>query len=168
MSKRAEILLLVGIGVTGIATVILGAALPLLQLRYGVSEAELGRLIAAQFAGGALAATMSLKRPRFSIIAGFQFIAIGIAAAGFASWRFAPLAVLCYGVGLGLVIPAGNMAVALARENTRGASLNVLNLAWGLGAAATPLFLLAARGGHRLSSIYLLVAILAETIGVVL
>jgi fucose permease len=60
------------------------------------------------------------------------------------------------------------MAVALARENTRGASLSVLNLAWGLGAAATPILLLAARGGHLLSSIYLSVALLAEAIGIVL
>jgi fucose permease len=66
------------------------------------------------------------------------------------------------------VIPSANMAVALARENTRGASLSVLNLAWGLGAAATPILLLAARGGHLLSSIYLLVAALAEAIGIVL
>jgi hypothetical protein len=75
MTRRAEIILLVGVAITGIATVILGAALPLLQLRYGVTEAELGRLFAAQFAGSALAATMSLKRPRFSVIAGFQFLA---------------------------------------------------------------------------------------------
>jgi MFS transporter, FHS family, glucose/mannose:H+ symporter len=168
MTRRSETLLLAGIVVTGIATVILGAALPMLQLRYGVSEAELGRLFAAQFAGGALAATLSLRRPRFSIIGGFQFIALGIAAAGFASWQFAPLAVLFYGIGLGLVIPSANMAVALARENTRGASLSVLNLAWGLGAAATPILLLAARGGHLLTSIYLLVSALAEIIGIVL
>jgi MFS transporter, FHS family, glucose/mannose:H+ symporter len=168
MTRRAESLLLAGIVVTGIATVILGAALPMLQLRYGVSEAELGRLFAAQFAGGAVAATLSLRRPRFSIIGGFQFIAVGIAAAGFASWRFASLAVLFYGIGLGLVLPSANMAVALARENSRGASLSVLNLAWGLGAAATPILLLSARGGHLLSSIYLLVAVLAEMIGIIL
>jgi len=168
MTRRAEIILLVGVAITGIATVILGAALPLLQLRYGVTEAELGRLFAAQFAGSALAATMSLKRPRFSVIAGFQFLAFGLASAGFASWTFAPLAVLIYGIGLGLTIPSANMAIALARANTRGASLSVLNLAWGLGAVVTPLIFFAVRGVNRLPSIYLFAAALAEIIGIVL
>ena len=168
MNQRTELTLLTGVAVTGVVTVILGAALPLLQLKYGVSEAQLGRLFTAQFAGSAIAAALSLRHPRFSIVAGFQFLAIGVAAAGFASWRFAPLAIVIYGVGLGLVIPSANMAVALAHEKTRGASLSILNLAWGIGAVATPLVFFAVRGGNRLSSIYVGAAVLAEAIGIVL
>jgi MFS transporter, FHS family, glucose/mannose:H+ symporter len=167
MTRRTELALLLGIVVTGVATVILGAALPFLRLRYGVTEAELGRLFAAQFAGSALAATFSLKRPRFSIICGFQFIAIGLASCAYSNWTFAPIAVLLYGIGLGLVLPSANVAVALARENTRGASLSVLNLAWGLGAAATPLLFLV-HATDLIASIYLPVACLAEIIGIAL
>lgn len=167
MTRRTELILLAGIVITGIATVILGAALPLLRLRYGVSEAELGRLFAAQFAGSALAATFSLKRPRFSVISGFHFIAVGLAACAFSNWTYAPLAVLLYGVGLGLVLPSANVAVALARENTRGASLSVLNLAWGIGAATTPLLFLC-RANNLLASIYFPVACLSELVGLAL
>lgn len=168
MNRRVEFTLLTGVAVTGVVTVILGAALPLLQLKYGVSEAQLGRLFTAQFVGSAIAAALSLRHPRFSIVAGFQFIAVGVAAAGFAPWRFAPLAIAIYGVGLGLVIPSANMAVALAHEKTRGASLSILNLAWGIGAVATPLVFFAVRGVHSLSSIYVGAAVLAELIGLVL
>ena len=168
MNRRVEFTLLTGVAVTGVVTVILGAALPLLQLKYGVSEAQLGRLFTAQFVGSAIAAALSLRHPRFSIVAGFQFIAVGVAAAGFAPWRFAPLAIAIYGVGLGLVIPSANMAVALAHEKTRGASLSILNLAWGIGAVATPLVFFAVRGLHSLSSIYVGAAVLAEIIGLVL
>jgi MFS transporter, FHS family, glucose/mannose:H+ symporter len=168
MNRRTELTLLAGIVVTGVATAILGAALPLLQLRYGVSEALLGRLFAAQFAGSACAAAISLRHPRFSIVAGFQLIAAGLAAAATASWPYAIAAVLLYGVGLGLVLPSANIAVALAREHTRGASLSILNLVWGLGAAATPLFILAVGNGHRLSSIYFLTAGFSEVISILL
>src|SRR3569832_174496 len=164
---RSVLVLLLGIVVTGIATVILGAALPLLRVRFGVSEGELGRLFAAQFAGSALAATFSLKRPRFSVLSGFHLIALGLAACAFTSWTYAPLAVLLYGIGLGLILPSANVAVALARENTRGASLSVLNLAWGLGAAATPLLFLL-RSKDLIASIYLPVACLSEIVGLAL
>lgn len=167
MTRRTELILLVGVVITGIATVILGAALPLLRLRYGVSIAELGKLFAAQFAGSALAATFSLKRPRLSLLSGFHLIAFGLAASAITGWTFAPIAVLLYGVGLGLVLPTANVAVALAHEGTRGASLSLLNLAWGLGAAATPLLFLF-RAHDLIASIYLPVAALSELVAIVL
>jgi len=168
MKARTEAILLAGVFLTGVATAILGAALPVLQLRYAVSDAELGRLFAAQFAGSALAATASQRHPRFSLVMGFQLIAIGAAAAAFAPWHYAAISVFIYGVGLGFSIPAANMAIAHARQATRGASLNILNLAWGVGAAATPLLLLAATTTRALATVYLAMATCAEVVAILL
>ena len=168
MRTRTEAALLAGVFLTGIATAILGSALPMLQLRYGVSIAELGRLFVAQFAGSALAATASQRNPRFSLIAGFQLIAVGVAATALAPWRFATISVFVYGVGLGFAIPAANMTIAFARQSTRGASLNILNLAWGVGAAATPLLLLAVVTQYSLSIVYLGLAAASELCAIAL
>src|SRR5260370_33179386 len=42
-------------------------------------------------------------------------------------------------MGLGLIIPSGNLYVAEAAGEQRAAALNYLNLAWGIGAVICPL-----------------------------
>jgi fucose permease len=47
-------------------------------------------------------------------------------------------AIFSYGVGLGLTIPTTNLYVAHASGTGRASALNLLNLAWGVGAVAAP------------------------------
>ncbi|HEX2713561.1 MAG TPA: MFS transporter, partial [Candidatus Acidoferrales bacterium] len=76
---------------------------------------------------------------RFSSVLGFGLMAGGVGALGLGNWAVGLVSALCYGVGLGLTIPATNLLVAQANPNRRAAALSVLNLAWGVGAVALPL-----------------------------
>src|SRR3970040_401580 len=57
---------------------------------------------------------------------------------GLGSWPIGLISVFCYGIGLGVTIPATNLLVSEASPHRRAAALNILNLAWGMGAVAFP------------------------------
>jgi fucose permease len=63
-------------------------------------------------------------------------MALGIAALGLGGWQVGFAAVLCFGLGLGMVIPPTNLWVAEANPERRAAAVSVINLVWGIGAVA--------------------------------
>ena len=140
--KFSTILIYFGFALTGVATTLLGSALPALMSRFSLSDAQAGYLFAAQFlsstAGvvlsGRLAASFGFKR---TLVPGFLFIAVGIASLGFVvGWLTCMAAVSCYGVGLGVAIPACNLQVAAVNPDRRASALNTLNFVWTGGALA--------------------------------
>jgi MFS transporter, FHS family, glucose/mannose:H+ symporter len=138
-SLATSIALHSGFFLTGVITALLGPLLPAIRMHYGVTVEQVGELFVAQFVGSSLGALLSQLRIRISVVLGFALICIGVVAFPFATWLFAPAAVFAFGVGLGLVIPATNVLVAQTQRETRAASLNVLNLFWGAGAATCPI-----------------------------
>ena len=128
---------------TGTVTTLLGPLLPVLATRWALEDASAGLLFTAQFAGsmagvalsGSLVARLGFTR---ALAAGLIVMAAGVGALALAAWPHALLAVAGYGVGLGITIPATNLLVAEAAPHRRAAALNVLNLAWGMGAVAGP------------------------------
>ncbi len=138
-NRTALILLHIGFGLTGIVNALLGPLLPVLQSRFQATDAELGTLFIAQFAGASLGGLVSQWRPRVSIVGGYALIAAGLLSLALSPWSTVVLTVFLFGFGLGAAIPATNMTVAYAESDRRAASLNILNLIWGAGAAGSAL-----------------------------
>jgi fucose permease len=128
---------------TGAVTTLLGPLLPVLAGRWGLDDASAGLLFAAQFVGSMAGVACSgplVARAGFvrASMTGQAAMAAGVGALAFAPWPPALLAVAGYGIGLGITIPATNLLVADAAGPRRSAAVNLLNLAWGLGAVITP------------------------------
>ncbi len=132
-----------GFVLTGVVSNLLGALLPLLSLRLSLSDTQAGYLFTAQFSGmltgnmasGRMIARLGLRR---TLVAGYVFMAAGVAALGLDGWVAAAASICLYGSGLGLTIPPTNLSVAESNPEKSAAALNVLNLAWGLGAVTCP------------------------------
>lgn len=166
--RGALFLLHVGFLLTGIVNALLGPLLPILQSRFHATDSELGALFAAQFAGASLGGLVSQWRPRLSIVGGYALIAGGLFALAIAGWGVVALAVFAFGFGLGAAIPATNMTVAYAAKDRRAASLNVLNLIWGAGAAGSALVVAALVRWLRFSGMLSVISIAAAAVALAL
>ena len=132
---------------TGMVTVLLGPLLPLLTRNWSLTDAKAGELITAQFLGaltGTISSSLVLPRLSFymSMAAGQFLMAIGVVGLASNSFAVAAAAVFCYGAGIGLTIPVGNLMVAETSNQRRSSSLSWLNFCWSAGAVSCP-FLLA-------------------------
>ena len=132
---------------TGLVTVLLGPLLPTLSVRWSLSDTQAGYLVTAQFIGSLLSTlSSSIVLPRIgfrsSMAIGLLLMALGTATLGAPTFLWGLVAVFCYGMGIGLTVPVGNLLVASATPEHRSSSLNLLNFFWSAGAVACP-FLLA-------------------------
>lgn len=166
--RSALFLLHVGFLLTGIVNALLGPLLPILQSRFHTTDSELGALFAAQFAGASLGGLVSQWRPRLSIVGGYLLIAGGLLTLAAAGWGVVALAVFAFGFGLGAAIPATNMTVAYAAKDRRAASLNVLNLIWGAGAAGSALVVAVLMRWLHFSGMLFVISIAAAAVALAL
>jgi FHS family glucose/mannose:H+ symporter-like MFS transporter len=144
-----------GFVLTGMVTTLLGPILPALAARWSLTDAQSGSLFTAQFVGSTLGVLLSAAIfPKLglaaSLPAGYALMSLGVSALSTSAWPSGLVSVFAYGLGLGIVIPASNLLIAEANPSHRAAELNILNLAWGLGAVGCPpvvAVLLARTGG---------------------
>ena len=153
---------------TGMVTVMLGPLLPTLAARWSLNDSQAGYLVSAQFLGallGTLSSGLLLARFgfRWSVAIGQALMAGGVVCLTRGGFAVGAASVLCYGIGIGLTIPTGNLLIAEGNPQRRSAALNLLNLSWGLGAVSCPFFLAAfykASGGesflHAIGSLLVL------------
>jgi fucose permease len=132
---------------TGIVTVLLGPVLPALSARWSLSDAQAGEFFTAQFLASTLGVALSGGLvPRLGykavMVLGLLFMAGGVGTLPMGSRLLGMAAVACYGLGLGLTIPACNLLVAELNPGKRAAAVSLLNFSWSVGAVACP-FLLA-------------------------
>lgn len=133
----------VGFVLTGMVTTLLGPILPHLADRWTLQDWQAGYLFTAQFVGstmGVLLSSALLPRRgfRFSLVLGLAAMAAGVSALAAGPWLLGVASIWLYGIGLGLTIPAANLLVAESNPARDAAALNVLNLAWGMGAVGWP------------------------------
>src|SRR5215469_10678294 len=131
---------------TGIVTVMLGPLLPLLAARWSLTDTQSGFFISAQFAGalaGTAASSFLVPRIGFgrSIALGQVLMAIGVGSLISGGFRMAIIAICCYGTGIGVTIPAGNLTVAETARERRSSSVGLLNVPWGVGAMSCAVLL---------------------------
>jgi fucose permease len=143
-SRPVAVGIYTGFVLTGVVTTLLGPILPVLSARWALNDTQAGYLFTAQFVGttggSLLSGSLEWRRGGLRpLAAGFSLMAIGVAAVAVTSWTAGLASVLCYGLGLGLVIPTTNLLVAEANAGRSAAALNLLNMAWGVGAVTWPL-----------------------------
>jgi fucose permease len=145
---------------TGIVTVLLGPALPALSAKWSLNDAQAGELFTAQFLASTIGVALSgvlVPRTgyRLALVLGLLFMAAGVGALPLGSHALGVAAVACYGVGLGLTIPACNLLVAEVNPAKRAGAVSLLNFSWSLGAVACP-FLLTPfqKSGHLATFFY--------------
>jgi len=153
------------IAILGIVTTLLGAILPLISQRWSLSTVQAGQLFSWQFASATIATVTSAwvfqKRAfKMPILIGIALSLLGVGFLSRVDWQFGRYCIACYGAGLGLSLPALNLAVSEANPGRRAASLSWLNAFWAAGAVGGPLLLLLTR---NLDRFLLLLAIALST-----
>jgi len=132
------ILLYLAFVLTGVLTALPGPLLPILLKRWALSDAQAGSIVAAQFLANMVGALFANRNLHASMVVGLGTMAIGTFGLTVLPWPYLPAAMVCYGLGLGLSIPAINLTVAASNSKNRAASLSILNSVWGIGAISCP------------------------------
>ena len=140
---------------TGVVTVLLGPLLPTLSSRWALNDAQAGYLFTAQFAGSTIGVALSgwltiVAGFWLPIVAGLLLMAVGTSSLLATAWPLGLACTICYGIGLGLTIPAANLLVAHVNRGRSAGALNLLNFSWSVGAAACPFVVAAFQRVHRL------------------
>jgi len=161
--KFVHVALFAGFVVCGITATILGPSLPTFIARWTLDDTQAGLFFTAQFTGSLLgvllsSAILSMRGYRDALVLGFFLIAMGVTGLNSASQYIALSATALYGFGFGLAIPATNLCVAEISGTRRASALNLLNMAWGVGAIACPVLLLAGLRADRYTAVLLCVA----------
>jgi FHS family glucose/mannose:H+ symporter-like MFS transporter len=135
--------LFAGFVVTGAATVFLAPMLPILAAQSHLSDESSGTLFTCQFLGSIIGTLLSgyLVRHggfRRTLCAGYLCMSAFTSGILTTTWPWVAALVALNGLGLGLVIPATNMAVSNSFPQDRASALNIINLSWSVGAIACP------------------------------
>jgi FHS family glucose/mannose:H+ symporter-like MFS transporter len=160
---RLRAVIYAGFVLTGMVTTLLGPVLPALASRWSLNDPHAGYLFTAEFLGSTTGVVLSsLILPRFgftlSLALSYVLLALGVGAIAIGPWALGLAAATTYGFGLGIIIPATNLWVSQASGPTRAAALNVVNLAWGIGAVSLPAVVSIAVRANLLRSLFLVIA----------
>lgn len=122
----------------GVATTVLGPMMPQLQARWHLGDADGGLLFTVQFVAsiiGSIVVGPVNRRLGYMPTAACGFVLVGLGLSGYplVSWPLALLCAIVVGLGLGLAIPSGNMAVS---GDARGVLW--INWSWCAGAMIVP------------------------------
>jgi FHS family glucose/mannose:H+ symporter-like MFS transporter len=162
--RFVHVALFAGFIITGMVATLLGPVLPAFIARWNLTDSQAGLFFTTQFAGSMLGVVLSsvilsLRGYGDSLVLGFLLMAAGVAGLNSASLPFAFFATAVYGLGFGVVIPATNLCIAEISGSRRAASLTLLNMAWGVGAIACPVLMLAGLRSNRFTTALLGIAV---------
>lgn len=138
----------------------LGPMLPLLAMRWRLSDFDAGYLFTAQFLASLITSAASgvfISRIgcRWALFCSLILMAVGVAMLDQKSWQVGMTAVCIYGAGFGLSSPTGNLWIAEMNPERAAAALNLVNFSWGAGAVGAPLAIAALqRSGHMIWTTY--------------
>jgi fucose permease len=139
---------------TGVLTTLLGPMLPILTVRWALTDTQAGNLFLFQFLAqlaGVLVsgAMMSRFGFRMPFLYGLLLMAGGVGTLYLGSPLLGMVSVAVYGLGLGLVIPTDNLMIAEVSTGSRAAAVSLLNFFWGAGAVAGSVMIGWAAKSHR-------------------
>lgn len=137
------VLLHVDFLLTGIVMTFLGPMLPVLSVRWALSDAGSGSLIFAEFFSsmfGMLLSSILVSRLgyRKTLIIGLLLMPAGMVLLAFGPWLMGIASICIFGVGYGITTPAGNLRTAEINPLQSASALNVINAVWGFGAMSSP------------------------------
>ncbi len=124
---------------SGLGTVLIGPALPVLGRHFSLTDLEMSYFFPAQFAGsisGTLLSSWAAKRNNYSIavVAGASLMAVGMMLLNVDSYQACLAAFFVNGLGIGLTLPSINMLVLEMSQGRAASALSILNFCWGVGA----------------------------------
>ena len=140
-SSRSVIfyLLCLSFVLNGIIITFIGPLLTVFRVKWGLDDSRAGLFSTVQFSfslagvlmSSALTAAKGFKTP---ITLGLAMLGIGFALLNAATFPLALAASAIYGLGYGLSVPGTNLWVGESYGERRASALNIMNLAWGVGA----------------------------------
>lgn len=140
----------------GIVTTMLGPLLPLISKQWGIHAATAGVLFSWQFGGSTLGTLLSATQARHRSLRtmttfGMLCCATGSASLALLPWPTMGIAVALYGFGIGICIPALNLAMTATGAQSSSAQnssdqstvrrVTFLNACWTIGAVSGPLLI---------------------------
>ena len=133
------LLLCAGFVVNGIIITFIGPILPIFIAKWKLDDSHAGMFFMTQFVGsfvGVLGSSALISARGFkpAITIGLAMMGIGFALWSAPSYFLALCASAFFGIGYGLSTPGTNLWVAETYGDRRASALNVMNLAWGVGA----------------------------------
>lgn len=143
----------------GVLTTLLGPMLPLLIADWSLNDRLAGSLFLVQFLAslaGVLLSGFFLARLGYrpAFLSGLLLMAAGVATLYLGSRPLGIASVAVYGLGLGLIIPTGNLLIAEVSPESRSSAVSLLNFFWGVGAVFCSL-MVAWTAAHRMVPLFL-------------
>ncbi len=135
---RRKTPLYVGFVATGVALTIPGAILPLLLLRWSMSDARGGLLLFSFYGVGSFGSYCARGRMNRSVARGALLTVLGAICLGWAGRWTAYGAIALYGLGLSLTMTSISLMLSQRFPEQRRLELTRLNLVWAIGAALGP------------------------------
>jgi len=174
-SSRAIIFYLLSFSfiLNGVIITFIGTLLPVFRARWALDDSRAGFFSAVQFSfsfAGVLlsSALVGLKGFKPAITMGIAMLGIGFAFLNSPTFALALAASAVYGLGYGLSTPGTNLWVGESYGECRASALNIMNLAWGVGAiASAPLAKIVMQNSH-ITLLLHLVGVVAVLLAVVL
>jgi fucose permease len=126
----------------GVIITFIGPLLTVFRVKWGLDDGRAGLFSTVQFSfslAGVLisSALVSAKGFKPAITLGLAMLGIGFALLNAPTFPLALAASAIYGLGYGLSIPGTNLWVGESYGERRASALNIMNLAWGVGAIAS-------------------------------
>ncbi len=154
-----------GFILTGTVNTLAGPLLPILALRWTLSDSQAGYFFTAQFlgsiAGVSLSSFLAARRGfRFTIGFSYLLMAFGVSALELPEWKYALMGATILGIGFGAAIPATNLFISHANQRRRASALSLVNLFWGIGAVLSPVAIYAATRHNHVSLFLMLLSLL--------
>ena len=145
------LLLCGGFIVNGIVITFIGPMIPVLKAKWLLNDSQAGLFSLVQFSASLTgvffsSALISAKGFKPAITLGLAMLGIGFVLLNAPTFPLALVASGIYGLGYGLATPGTNLWVGESYGDRRATALNVMNLAWGVGAiSSSPLAMLTVR-----------------------
>jgi fucose permease len=135
-------LLCAGFIVNGIVISFIGPLLPVFSAKWGLDDARAGYFLLVQFLASFIGVLLSsrliaAKGFKPAITLGLALLGIGFALLSAPTFHLALVASGIYGLGYGFNTPGTNLWVSESYGERRASALNIVNLAWGVGAIAS-------------------------------
>jgi len=138
LAQASACVLYATFALTGFATALLGATLPVMLARWSLSDRRAGVLFLMIFFGSSMGALLSRGRPAASVTRGAALLAPSCVALAFASrWAVFPAAFV-YGLSLGITMTSISLLRSARCVESRVREMNRLNLIWAFGAFTCP------------------------------
>src|SRR5258708_15946450 len=166
-------LLCAGFVLNGIVISLIGPILPMFMAKWGLNDSRAGLFSLVQFSGsfvGVLTSSILISAKGFkpAITLGIALLGLGFALLNAPTFALALAASGLYGLGYGFATPGTNLWVGESYGARRASALNIMNLAWGIGAiSSSPLSMLTVRTS-RVTPLLYVVGTICVTLAILL